>query len=212
MKLKSVKPEHIELVRELAKRYRPVNDASWLDGFSPSAAFLICVAQGPWIHKRRVNVATQAVHWMLGQEADDIGQITLSEPPDIYPLRWQNDHLQSMYTSLWERKTLLRDVYDSWLDMLIYDPAPVWPTILKELFSMCGVPERGTKVLWLFARDFLQIPAFPIDRRVKRVLAEHGLPADSWYITYACEQADIITNELARGMFYSKEDERNAKG
>jgi endonuclease III len=106
-----------------------------------------------------------------------------------------------MFARLVLMNTTFRDVYARWLDTLIHGERSAWIPILKELFSMSGVPEKGTKVLWLFARDFLQVPAFPIDRHVKRILAQYALPADSWKMTLICEQAEINTNQLARAFF-----------
>lgn len=92
---------------------------------------------------------------------------------------------------------------DRWREMLFlkteYDGC--WESVALEFFSMCGVSKEGTKTLWLFLRDVLGIPAFPVDRRVRRVLRASGLPTDSWVITRLCEKAGVRTNDLARACF-----------
>jgi len=74
--------------------------------------------------------------------------------------------------------------------------------VLQDFFGATGAdPERGSKVLWLFARDFLRLPAFPVDRWVGRALKDAGLPLDSFYMTKACLLAHVSPNKLSRALF-----------
>jgi len=214
MRKRSVTPEHIELVRVLANHYEPAYDASWLPD-DPSMAFLVCVGMGPWEEARRMKVAREAVERLVQRalfelRPFDLGLIKPEQlSDDVYPLEWQNRYLSNLVRSLNDNDVLFSQVFDRWMDILIQcDPETSWRSVVKELFAMCGAPEKGTKTLWLYARDGIGVYAFPIDRRVKARLKQHGLPADSWYMTEVCVQAGIDARELARGMFYSKEDER----
>jgi len=75
------------------------------------------------------------------------------------------------------------------------------PKGISMLFSDCGVSPKGTKTLWLFVRDYLKLPAFPIDRWVQRNLKAIGLPTDSWKMVRLCEKAGVDCNRLARAFF-----------
>lgn len=208
---KSIDKQHIAIVRKLVREYEPAYDKSWLPEH-PSLAFLVCVAQGPWVIQRRAAVATCAVEWLLDELRDDPRPIDLSSLRPMtahlpYPLEWQNRILLNMVRSLRRQGKTFSEVVCGWLDLLILvGVEKEWRTIPQELFSMCGVPEKGTKTLWLFVRDYFESPAFPIDRRVKAKLKQHGLPVDSWRMTELCVRAGIHTNDLARGMFFSKRD------
>lgn len=208
-----VKPIHIPVVRELADRYVPAYDENWLPNH-PSMAFIVCLGQGPWGHERRTNVAVSAGEKVIDLLKDrpepiDLAGLTPSFASGLYPLEWQNRTLRSMIWWLRSVGVTFHDVTDRWLDMLIHNELDeVWRSIPKELFAMCRAPARGTKTLWMFVRDYLQAPAFPIDRRVRARLREVGLPVDSWYMTELCLAAEVDTCTLARGMFYSLEDKR----
>ena len=109
----------------------------------------------------------------------------------IYPLAWQNEYLMRMMESL--DGVALTSYVIGWL-------GSGWREVVEEFFGMCG-SARGSKVLWLFIRDHLGLPAFPIDRHMKRALKEFGLPVDSWRMTDICERAGVDTNRLARALF-----------
>jgi hypothetical protein len=78
-----------------------------------------------------------------------------------------------------------------------------WKENINEFFDMCGTT-NGTKVLWLFVRDYLQFPAFPIDRWIKKFLKKYNLPQDSWYMINICLEAGINPSHLNRSLFYGK--------
>ena len=83
----------------------------------------------------------------------------------------------------------------------------LWRKAVANVFARAQVPAKGTKVLWLWIRDFLNLPAFPIDRWVKRNLDAYALPADSWYLTQACLLAGVDPNPLARSFFTARNPE-----
>lgn len=80
---------------------------------------------------------------------------------------------------------------------------------IEEFFSMCGKKVDGTKVLWLFVRDFLKLPAFPIDRWVKRNLQSLGLPLGSWTMIKICQDLEIDPNKINRLFFHGTNPDWN---
>jgi hypothetical protein len=172
-------------------------------GEEPNCAFLISVGAGPWKVNRRLNVQRGALKWFLTQHVSDLSMLEPDQARFVYPLLWQNDHLRRLIGSLREKECLFSKwCCDAIFEGLDYENRPdAWETYLAELFKMCGVKERGTKVLWMFARDFLGFPAFPIDRHVRRQLKARNLPLDPWYISRACVAGGLPAGMLNRSMF-----------
>jgi hypothetical protein len=77
---------------------------------------------------------------------------------------------------------------------------------------MCGVGPEGKKCLWLFARDYLQLPAFPIDRHVERFVKEVGLKRDEWYIIKLCRMAGLDPSKINRSLFLAKAENQSFSG
>jgi hypothetical protein len=60
---------------------------------------------------------------------------------------------------------------------------------------------RATKIGACFLRDCANLDVFPIDRRVKDVLAMYEIPQYSWAIGSACENLHIPTRVFARAVY-----------
>ena len=198
--------QQIETIRHMAATIQQTAyDESWIGTGNPSLAFLICLAMGPWKEARRFTIAKKVVAAALSLGGELYFDLALAKPGMFpYPLEWQNkivNHIVEELRSIPDLRFF--HCMDRWWTMLSveteYDDC--WDSVALEFFDMCGVSKKGTKTLWLFLRDVLGIPAFPIDRRVRRVLRAHGLPADSWVITRLCEEAGVRTNDLARACF-----------
>jgi len=189
--------KHIETIKRIAPQYTANYDATWL-GINPDYAFLICIGAGPWKVKRRFKVQKTAINWFIQQNKLDLANVSLENVRDVYPFQWQNDHLYNMIKSLQDKGVTYKEILQRWKDEF---DRKTWWTAHEELFAMCGVSKQGTKVLWLFIRDCLQLPAFPVDRWVCRNLQKHGLPPKAWYMTQACILADVNPNEFNRALF-----------
>jgi hypothetical protein len=200
-KISKMNPNRIETIKHLASTHHPTYDGSWL-GKDASKAFLICLGAGPWKEVRRYQVQKYALDWydLEGyKDLYDIGKLhgATNIPANLYPFEWQNNHLTNTVRHLISLDKTFRslcDLYHSYK----------WEVVLNDLFATAGVKSKGTKVLWMFARDFLNVPAFPIDRWVSRKLKEHDLPNDSWKMTELCLEAGVNPNELNRALFPGK--------
>jgi hypothetical protein len=189
----------LDKIRQLSTESKPTYDGSWL-GRDPSKAFLICLGAGPWKEQRRYEVQKYAIDWYWKfRRYSDLSEINLHEFTGIYPFDWQDNHLWSVVDYLQRTDpTTFSELCSRWREPFSYDEA------LQHLFQVACVRPKGTKVLWMFARDFLKIPAFPIDRWVARKLTEYGLPKDPWVMTEACLMAGVSPNELNRSFFPAK--------
>jgi len=198
----STELKHLEVIRRLAATIPPTTyDESWIGTANPSLAFLICLAMGPWKEARRFAIARKVVAVALPLGGDLHFDLALATPGMFpYPLDWQNKIVNHIVEEIRAIPDLrFWGCVDRWWDIL--SKTDKWESVALEFFSMCGVSAKGTKTLWLFLRDVLAIPAFPVDRRVRRVLRAHGLPTDSWVITRLCQKAGVCTNDLARACF-----------
>jgi hypothetical protein len=198
--------QQIEAIKRLAAEVPATTyDESWIGTGNPSLAFLICLAMGPWKEQRRFSIARAVVAEALPLGGYLYFDLALAHPGMFsYPLVWQQKIVNHIVEELRAIHGLrFWNCLDRWWTMLSceteYDDH--WESVALEFFDMCGVAQKGTKTLWLFLRDVLGIPAFPVDRRVRRVLRAYGLPADSWAITRLCERAGVSTNNLTRACF-----------
>lgn len=190
---------HVDIIKRIAPQYTANYDASWL-GTDQNIAFLICIGAGPWEVARRRNVQQAAINWFLKCGINDLAFVNSEDARDVYPLQWQNDHLVSLIQSLQKlgKNITFEHMCSQWKKQ--FRTYAKW-TQYEEFFEMCGVSKQGTKVLWFFIRDCLQLPAFPVDRWVRRNLQKHGLPPKAWYMTQACILADVNPNEFNRALF-----------
>lgn len=202
-----VKPGDITVIQALAETYKPMYDADWMNTDNPSDALLICIAMGPWKQDRRFKIADKAIEWLYittRPHEVDLRYADLVTVSTVFPLEWQRAYARSVIRRLVVEDITFLNRYEEWRAR-VAEASCVWPRVLEELFRMCDAKPNGSKVLWLFARDFLKVPAFPIDRWVARNLKKHGLPANPWYLTHACLQAGVDPNELARAFYTQRE-------
>lgn len=188
-----VHPDHVNVLKRLGG-LEPAYDETWL-GTNPSLAFLTCVAMGPWKHNRREKVRADVLAWY--GDTGDLFYGPWTVPP--YPFKWQQITVARLQDGLKRRGRRLFEM------SLLWRGRENWERAVRDFFTLCGRPE-GTKVLWLFVRDFLKLPAFPIDRWVRRNLQTLGLPADPWYLIAACQEAGVNPNKVARLLFAGEKE------
>jgi hypothetical protein len=196
--------KRIQTIQHLARTIPPTTyNESWIGTSNPSLALLICVAMGPWKEARRFKIAKEVVSVALPFGGDLHFDLALASPGMFpYPLAWQNKIVNHIIEELHTDPDLrFWHHVDRWWTNLLQGPTNAWESVALEFFALCGVPKKGTKTLWLFLRDVMGMPAFPVDRRVRRILRAYGLPTDSWSMTRLCEEAGVDTNDLARACF-----------
>lgn len=182
---------------DILKKLDQINskyDGSWM-GNNPSKAFLISLGAGPWKEKRRYNVQKFALDWFISKGASDLKYIEFKDSEKVFPFGWQNKFLFNLIVSLRKNDVTFDSLCNKWKSK------SNWEESLKELFTRCGTRPEGSKVLWMFARDFLDIPSFPVDRWVKRTLEANDLPLSSFEMVYLCRDAGIDPNNLNRKLF-----------
>jgi hypothetical protein len=182
---------------EILKKLDQINsryDGSWM-GSNSSKAFLISLGAGPWKEKRRYNVQKFALDWFISKNVSDLKYIEFRDSEKVFPFEWQNKFLFRLINSLHEDNITFDLLCDKWKS------ESYWEASLKELFSRCGTSSEGSKVLWMFARDFLNIPSFPIDRWVRRTLESNNLPLSPFEMVYLCQEKGINPNSLNRKLF-----------
>ena len=174
---------------------------TWLPS-DPNDAFLVCIGAGPWKEHRRKMVQAGALDWFKTRYTD----ISAINPKNViiqapYPLVWQNK-------MIYELARVLRTGFygigtfsnfcEKWKN------STDWEKSIRDFFLMCDQGTDGTKVLWLFTRDYLNLPGFPIDRHVREFLKKVGLPQNPWYITHLCLDNGIDPSALNRYIFFGK--------
>lgn len=171
---------------DLLKKYVPIKYNGWL-GDDPNLAFLISLGAGPWHYSRRYTIQKKVIDYYIENQLQDITQIYTK---DLYPLSWQNVFLSRMIEYL-----VKNNMNFTGLCLLLKKKHDL-------LESICLLDKtKNSKVLNMFKRDFLRIPSFPIDRRVKRNLLLEHLPVDSNKMLSFCFKNKINPNMLNRAMF-----------
>ncbi len=149
---------------------RPVPDsqATWLSRHRPSVAFACCIGAGPWRLPRRQRVQQSFI--------DAIGEHDLSAPTTLRRLRRAS---QLDWQAKWfERVNQVCRKRDVEFDALFDAPFKIDRSLKFHNFEAVFGLEvtRAPKVVALFARDYLFLPCFPVDRHVRAWFEERGLP------------------------------------
>lgn len=166
-----------------------IDDGSWLDHLKASQAFLVCLGAGPWKIKRRTFIQTQALQ-ILGDR--DLVNVDVNETFG-FPLEWQRSKIKYIIQYLQHHSWTMDQFIISLKDMT----HPV-----KILYDITHTKNRA-KVLDLFVRDYLKLPAFPIDRWVARRLREYNLPQNENYMIELCNIAKLDASYVARAFVSS---------
>lgn len=175
---------HLRIAEQV---FSEAEDFAWLDTKTPQNAYLCCVGSGPWKFTRRWNVINAALDW--GKDK----VFHLDDFEEIYPLTWQNSMLQAAMSY---SKSNAFD-FNEYFYLIKEQPPADWKSEIFKVFDIAGCPQ-GSKVLWLFIRDYLKLPSFPIDRHVARRLDEFGLPQDPWALIDICLVMGLDPRKVAK--------------
>lgn len=200
--------DYAQIIRQMANNSAYSHDGGWL-GKDPNLAFLICLGAGPWKVARRQKVQQDAINWFYAKTAVMLDLCTISPDliRDVYPLHWQNTHLYNLVNSLQREGISFATLCAIWVN----NPFS-WRGHVLQLFDFCGVSPKGTKTLWLFVRDYLRLPAFPVDRWVRRELQKRQMPNDPWFLTNLCLEAGVDPNQLNRSLFKGENPDFSIRG
>lgn len=153
----------------------------WLVDLNSTQAFLVCMGAGPWGPTRREKVQTAALEAHAAQGHPDLADMDLQSLP--YPLSWQRKKIEAMQNFLVTTPPFeSRCSFQTFCNTLILDNHGP-----KPLYDVVG----RSKVVELFVRDHLKLPAFPIDRHVRRTL-ESGIMSErcEWNPKYKTPSED----------------------
>lgn len=71
-----------------------------------------------------------------------------------------------------------------------------------EFFTDFGyTAHTAPKVLYMYVRDYMGMPACAVDRHVRRQLVAHKLPTNQANITALCRECGVDASELSRRLF-----------
>jgi len=149
---------------------------NWLNGRSYSEALVICVGAGPWRFNRRKKIQGLALSVLNGRDLTEF-------PLNVYPLDWQNNIIINMQANTLKNRTQFNIVCQN-------------INHRNAILEMSGC-KKLPKVLSLFCRDSLKIPAFPIDRHVKRKLEELNLPTNEDDMINLCIETGLPPRDVA---------------
>lgn len=167
--------------KELISQFNIDNSQSWLSGRNYSEKFVICIGAGPWKFARRKLIQERSLAKLQGRDLAN-----LAPAIDWFPLDWQNQFCNNLIFYLHDKQLLMRQFCES-------------VKTREEVYQACGKPV-GTKCLSLFCRDGLNLPAFPIDRHVKRFLKDNNLPTDEYQMIKICNELGFNPNVIARNV------------
>jgi hypothetical protein len=189
--------EQCDAVRRLDVELPPSSCPSrWL-GKDASLAFLTCLGAGPWKIDRRLAVQRRAREWFLSHQYYDLRNVEIEEINAAFPLVWQKQLLAKMVQSLIYSGQYFKDFCREIVAIGEINPQAA----TDRFFFMLGTQKRTCKSAWLFVRDYLELPAFAIDRHVRRHLIDNGLPLNHDRMLALCKVVGTNPNNLARRMF-----------
>ncbi|HEC72412.1 MAG: hypothetical protein ACTSW7_01540 [Candidatus Thorarchaeota archaeon] len=174
----------------------------WLDNLSYSHAFLVCVGAGPWKEARRRQVQANALRCFKNLGIEDLRDIPMETEIDWYPFKWQNEYvvmaasLVKMERGLTFEKYCERVSEEGLDNQFFYDMIMVCSKDTNK--------KKYSKALSLFVRDKLKLPAFPLDRHVKRVLDDFEIPHDEEFVINLCKEHGVNPSQLNRWIFKQK--------
>lgn len=194
----------LESVRRVETLWNQVNalgsladfsDENWCEDYSSADCyFLVVLTWGGWRESRQQQVATEVLRTFtrIAKPIDKLDPTDLGQLTRVYPYRWEKSYLHSMVAYLRRNHTSLTDLVQRMVES--------GPRLaLAEIQLAMGT--RATKIGACFLRDCANLDVFPIDRRVKDVLAMYEIPQDSWAIGSACENLHIPTRVFARAVY-----------
>lgn len=177
------------------KTLKPIPDSAeisnWLNFGRPSTGFVVAVGAGPWKIKRRFEVQKFALLVLNGRDLTELFKLEVEG--NMYPFDWQNNQILKVINKCKK----LGFTFDEAIDKIkaTKNEDLAW----RRYTNLMG--GKVTKVTSLFARDYLKLNCFPIDRHVRRWLVKHNLPTNELEIIKLGRKNKINIREYARAIF-----------
>lgn len=174
----------------------PVSNSSvtWLSRHRPSVAFVCCIGAGPWRIGRRMKVQQSFIN-ALGEE-DLRSKSALRRLTKASQLAWQ--------ATWFKRVNEVCNKYDMDFDSIFNQDFQKSLNAHNFEAVMKLEVDKSPKVVALFARDYLFIPCFPVDRHVRKWLIDRGLPHKASAVSALFKELKLNPSGYSRAIFNSK--------
>lgn len=194
----------LETVRRVSALWNRVNalgsladfsDENWCEDISSADVyFVVVLTWGGWREPRQQQVEAEVLRTFtkIAKPINRLNSADVARLTRAYPYAWEKNFLRSMVGYLRRNRTSLTE--------LVRRMVETGPQLASAEMQL-AMGTSATKIAACFLRDCARLDVFPIDRRVREVLAEYGLPSDSWAIGSACESLHIPTRVFARAVY-----------
>jgi hypothetical protein len=163
---------------------------------NPELGFLAVLSWGPHKVERQLAVwkKVKAKYEEIGVPLHKMSSQQTEALVDCYPLKkgWQGKFLRGMALYLRNTGKSLDEVAGA----LREGGSGFARAVLQDIFGT-----TSTKVVDCYLRDILLLDAFPIDSRVRKVLAKYSIPPDPAAIVAVCNKMGIDVRILARATY-----------
>ena len=157
--------------------------------------FLAVLSLGPHKADRQLAVwqKVKAKHIEIGLPLHQYSSANTEALVSCYPRKqgWQGKFLRGMTLYLRNSKKSMGEVGTD----LKSGGGAFARAVLQDIFGT-----TSTKIIDCYLRDILLMDAFPIDSKVRRVLAKYGIPADPAAIAAVCSKMGIDVRILSRAV------------
>jgi hypothetical protein len=166
---------------------------------SPDQGFLLVVCWGPQrpARQKEIWLKVRTKFESFDAELHKLDAKQLEAVVGCYPFGrgkngWQGKFVRNAHRFLRVNALSMSDLQGR---LKSEDPF-VARAILQDLFET-----SQTKIIDCYMRDILHLDAFPIDSRVKKVLANFSIPADPWALVAVCRKLNIPVRVFARAVY-----------
>ena len=157
----------------------------------PDYYYLLNVCYGPWVEERQKRVWTKAYTRFKQAYSGDLRSVPNTEKLTL-PFPWQVEHIHKLAKFLIAKGNSFQEFLDSLKGRTGLQVRDEFGRILST---------KSTKVVSTFIRDYLNLPVFPIDSRVDRMLSYLGLPRDEDMMVSLCQGNQVNAKELNRMLY-----------
>lgn len=171
-------------------------------GYSADKEILTIISWGPHDGDRQEESRRRAFrkYDQMGKPLHALSQTEARELAEQYPLKrgrggsmgWQKAFVISLVGFLSEHDLSMAEFRRALTQM---------PPLLAQTVLQTALGTSSTKIPHCYMRDCLKLDAFPIDRRVARLLNRFHVPLDPWVVISSCRRLGIPVRVLARAAY-----------